>query len=371
MEATLLKILCMVILFIILSTCGLIPVVAVWKSKITNFSEITSTLISLCNCLAGGVFLGMCFLGLFPYVREKFDEILVELNVKTSFPVAEFVVILSFILFLFIEQTLLVFRGNKESCDISGGNISLKMSDIEDSDFRENRKKCADESRIRLLESESPDRECFDGKSKEETVNPLTSSSPCLSTKKTSALGQQCGNFNSSRAISSLGGHNHCDLVYVFQKDSSMRNLIFLFAVSIHSLFEGMALGLQTDTVKILHLFLAVLIHESLVAFALGVNVAKYNLGLLTSLKYIVLVTGSIPVGIIIGILCGTATGLYGKIISGLFQGLAAGIFIHVTFMELLPEEFLSHKNRIYKVLFFFLGFLCMAIVNFSLSEHH
>ncbi|KAF4524802.1 hypothetical protein B566_EDAN010177 [Ephemera danica] len=55
-----------------------------------------------------------------------------------------------------------------------------------------------------------------------------------------------------------------------------------------------------------------VLIHETLVAFALGVNIAKLNAGFLKSLKYVLTVTASIPVGILLGLVIGAAPGIFG-----------------------------------------------------------
>ena len=51
----------------------------------------------------------------------------------------------------------------------------------------------------------------------------------------------------------------------------------------------------------------------------------------------------TIPVGNILGILLGYTPGHVGRFISAIFQGFAAGTFIHVTFLELIPEELLSN----------------------------
>jgi zinc transporter 1/2/3 len=81
-------------------------------------------------------------------------------------------------------------------------------------------------------------------------------------------------------------------------------------------------------------------------------------------------VTGSIPVGILLGLLIRTAPGLLGACVSAILQGIAAGIFIHVTFMEIIPEELSGDKCRLLKITLFFIGFMVMAVVNFVLGEH-
>lgn len=344
MEIVLIQLICLVILFVVMTACGLIPVIVVWRNKSIRFSDLTSTLISLCNCLAGGVFIGMCFLGLFPYVHEKFSDVMEKSSRSTSFPLSEFVIVIGFFLILTLEQIILMVQKKSSDSDTSD-NTSRKSHSTE--------LKVEDESQLRLLETDSQDTEngSPDEKSLQTIIFPLHK---VLSVKPRL----------------SISGHSHCTMPIVAQKDSGIHHFILLLAVSIHSLFEGMTLGLQTEKVKILHLFLAVLIHEALVVFALGVNIAKRNMGFLVSLKYIVMVTGSIPVGILIGLLIGTTPGLFGSAVSAVLQGIAAGIFIHVTFMEIIPDEFSHHKNRLFKVLFLFIGFMIMALVNFALGDH-
>jgi zinc transporter 1/2/3 len=74
-------------------------------------------------------------------------------------------------------------------------------------------------------------------------------------------------------------------------------------------------------------------------------------------------------VGILLGLLIRTAPGLLGACVSAVLQGIAAGIFIHVTFMEIIPEELSGGKCRLLKIMFFFIGFMVMAVVNFALNH--
>lgn len=55
-------------------------------------------------------------------------------------------------------------------------------------------------------------------------------------------------------------------------------SIIFLLALGVHSLFEGMAVGLQTQKEKVLEFSVAVLVHEVVMAFSFGMEV---NSGLL------------------------------------------------------------------------------------------
>lgn len=375
MEVVAIQIICLAVLFVIMTFCGLLPVMLVMRNKNVQFSDLAATLISMCNCLAGGVFIGMCFLGLFPYVHEKFSEILSKLSISTTFPIAEFVIMLGFFIILTVEQSIII---RQTSSDAKPSALADSvLAHVNATGSVDSKKLEDEESYVCLLDSESQEVESSGGSDHKltETSRSLVHGTDIFNEIKVSS---QTNTTRSSKHkmrqnlenMSPKIGHSHGHMALVGDRNSGLRHLILLVAVSIHSLFEGIALGLQTDKVKILHLFLAVLIHETLVAFALGVNIAKLNVGFLQSLKYVLMVTVSIPIGILLGLLIGTAPGIFGDIISGLFQGIAAGIFIHVTFMELLPEEFKSDKSRLLKVLFFFVGFLIMAVVNFALGDH-
>ena len=85
-----------------------------------------------------------------------------------------------------------------------------------------------------------------------------------------------------------------------------------------------------------------------MVAIALGLNAVRLqqnNIRLRMHLKFAFLFSLTIPVGNIFGILLGYTPGHTGRFISAIFQGLAAGTFIHVTFLELIPEELLSDNS--------------------------
>lgn len=50
--------------------------------------------------------------------------------------------------------------------------------------------------------------------------------------------------------------------------------MIFLVALGIHSVFEGIAVGLQTEKDKVLEFSVAVLVHETVMAFTFGMEVS-------------------------------------------------------------------------------------------------
>ena len=51
---------------------------------------------------------------------------------------------------------------------------------------------------------------------------------------------------------------------------SSLRGFLVLVALSVHSLFEGMAVGLEESSVGVWQLFLAIAIHSTAIVFCIG-----------------------------------------------------------------------------------------------------
>ena len=71
-------------------------------------------MMSLLNCFAGGVFLGTCLLDLFPEVQDNISDVMTKLNVESSFPVAEFLVVFGLFIVLIVEQISLGCKADPE-----------------------------------------------------------------------------------------------------------------------------------------------------------------------------------------------------------------------------------------------------------------
>lgn len=168
-------------------------------------------------------------------------------------------------------------------------------------------------------------------------------------------------NSNCDLNSSSGHGHSHYDMATALVGDN-IRLGMLLVSLGVHSLFEGLALGLQISPTILLRLTIGVALHELLMAFALGVSVAKLNLPLVTSVKLALFFSATIPLGQLLGLIIGQYQNNATLIISATLQGLAAGTFIHVTFMEIIPTEFNEKGCRLMKVFSLGLGFILILI---------
>ena len=69
--------------------------------------------------------------------------------------------------------------------------------------------------------------------------------------------------------------HDHDHAAMLFEQHSALRSFLLLIALSFHSVFEGLAIGLQQQSTELFTLFLAVIVHKGIMAFSLGLNLAQ------------------------------------------------------------------------------------------------
>ncbi|KAG7487828.1 hypothetical protein MATL_G00027870 [Megalops atlanticus] len=307
MEIVVAKVLCLLGVFALMLAGILVPVrvMQVDYEKAQRYRKI----LALSNSFGGGVFLATCFNALLPAVREKVEDVLKLVKIQTNYPLAETMMMLGFFLTVFVEQAVLTFRKEKPSF------IDL------------------------------------------ETFNAGGSEAGSDSEYDTPFIAPPRG---------SAGGHHHShhhghlspsDLA----RAGPLRLASLVLALSAHSVFEGLALGLQEDGAKLGSLFIGVAIHETLAAVALGINVAKASLPMRDASKLGITVSLMIPLGIGLGMGIESAQNLAGSITSVVLQGLAAGTFLFVTFFEILSRELEDKHDRLLKVLFLILGYGVLA----------
>ncbi|KAM6921090.1 zinc transporter ZIP3-like [Xenentodon cancila] len=270
--------------------------------------------LSLCNSFGGGVFLATCFNALLPAVREKVADVFQQLKISSDYPLAETMMMLGLFLTIFVEQAILTFKKEKPSfIDLETFNVGGSEAGS-DSEF----------------------------------------DTPFISSARSSA------------GVRGHHGHHHGHFSPPELAGAGpLRLASLVLALSAHSVFEGLALGLQEDGAKLGGLFLGVAVHETLAAVALGVSMAKASLVMKDAVKLGVAVSLMIPLGVVVGMAIESAQTLAGGVISVLLQGLAAGTFLFVTFFEILSQELEDKRDRLLKVLFLILGYAALAVLIF------
>jgi zinc transporter 1/2/3 len=136
--------------------------------------------------------------------------------------------------------------------------------------------------------------------------------------------------------------------------------VLMAVALCFHSLLEGAAMGAQPTIANSLHIFIAIVSHKGLAAYALGSSIAESNVGVKRFWSVALPFTFASPLGIFIGyIISDIAQGVGAAAISAL----ASGTFLYVAFMEVIPRELHSPDRIVEKLGALLLGFGLMSLL--------
>ncbi|XP_053127736.1 zinc transporter ZIP1-like isoform X1 [Hemicordylus capensis] len=142
---------------------------------------------------------------------------------------------------------------------------------------------------------------------------------------------------------------------------SPFRSLVLTLSLSLHSVFEGLAVGLQEAEAKVLQLAVAILLHKSLIAFSLALLLLQSRLPLRWLTASVATFALMSPLGVGLGMVVTHSPSPDSATARSLLEGVAAGTFMYITFLEILPQELSAPASRLPKVLAVLLGFSGMA----------
>ncbi|XP_076340660.1 zinc transporter ZIP1-like [Tachypleus tridentatus] len=317
MKTEAVKVIVLATLLVVTFFASMLPLFIARQIRMTLDPTRRSTrqrIISFLSCFGGGVFLATCLMDLFPEVQEQLLNGMEKLNIKTSFPFSEFIMIFGFLMVLTTEQIILTWKERSpETHPLLGHSHN---HNVLDSDY-----------------SVSP---AFDHQSSIESVG----------------------------SLEGISNHPHPEdhISFSVHEDpsshSTLRSALLVLALSLHSVFEGLAIGLQPNVEDVLKVFGAVTIHKTIIAFTLGLNVVQSKFSHKTAIICILLFSVMAPLGLAIGLtVMNVVQGSGIALTSGVLQGLACGTFLYVTFFEVLPHELNSSHDRLLKLVFVILGF--------------
>ncbi|XP_075241255.1 zinc transporter ZIP1-like isoform X2 [Convolutriloba macropyga] len=303
--------------------------------------------VSLAGTFGGGVFLATCLLDLLVDVTEDFEEFFEQAGLDIDFPFAEFTACVGFFLILFLEQLVLyikelslpprtpsldsisrsssVMQGSVNDNGATGGNDSMDIDRMEDTRTSSGRRNSTLGSVRGIKQQQNNEHE------------------------------------NHQFTVTDTMGDEQEESL----EPSKIRAAILLLALSVHSVFEGLAVGLEGTASKVFQLFGALIVHKSVLAFSLGMSVVQSNMSLKETFFSVLGFAAASPIGIAIGIIVSQEQGLFVLGLSTVLQGLATGTFLYITFFEVLPLEFNCSRWRMQKVASLLLGFgvMCFMII--------
>eukprot|EP01133_Synstelium_polycarpum_P004302 gene4302-5025_t len=139
---------------------------------------------------------------------------------------------------------------------------------------------------------------------------------------------------------------------------------IFLIALSVHSIFDGLGLGAETNRSGFYGLLVAVLAHKMLDGFALGVPVYFAKFSKLQTAIVLVFCALMTPLGIGIGMgISNLYDGAGSELAKGIILSITCGSFFYISLIELLPSGLCQPGWLKLKLSLAFLGWAILAVL--------
>ena len=161
------------------------------------------------------------------------------------------------------------------------------------------------------------------------------------------------------------GHHDH------FVKITGLRSIMLLLALSLHTVFDGLVIGLQTTQVLVWTLLAAMSVHKALIAFSLGLAFLESHYEKVKeAMLYLFAFSLVAPVGVGIGTVVTEANFNPDakSYAAGILQAVATGTFMYVTFMEGLRESF-TGRYHLVNVFVVIVGFGCTCALRLAADD--
>lgn len=389
--------------FILPLICTLLPYKV--SDYISRKGDSGKHMLSYLMCLGGGIFFGTYLLHMGPEVRKILNDALM-VPYHIDYPLPDLFVGVGFFIVLFSEK--IVLRWNKRRmekkrrrmpCMLDGRADSVKRRHDSIRCARRDSQMCeecivglpcsgadeehgmdkalrVDEGIVKLvttIDIEDLDRGIMGAGCNYQNDCPLSGTGGCCSDETEQNLTEKEKHIIVSLKVDekrkkdiedddneTSHGHHH-----------ATRSIILILALSLHRIFEGMSIGLQNSVQNVGHLFLAVMCHEMVIGFSLGLQFVKSRLTLRRLVVTSLICSIIMPIGVGMGTAM-TETGHQGSAVdvaNGVLQAVAMGTFIYVTFFEILQEEVSPEDTSILKIVCIALGFIMMALLDLIPEE--
>lgn len=347
------KVTAMVVLLCASTLCGSIPFVLNRWFHWTDEQSKSPRASAVVKCLlyfGGGVLLCTTFLHLLPEVKENIEELQEQGTLpELRFHLPEFLTCMGFFAMFLVEEVIHAYIHRHKK------TLQNDVSAFE----------------------RGKSRNSFMRKESDATSIPPTSQQDLMANDVENQKYQMQDNEHQHHHHSShhsdmqtrdcsSGGNTHSHLPTDLGEDmivSSLRGLLVVLALSIHELFEGLAVGLESSPSKVWLMFGSVSAHKLVLAFCVGVELIVTKTRTWLAMVYVLTFAIVSPLGIGIGILVSNHENTSATAIpSAVLQGLATGTLLYVVFFEILSKE----KSGLLAYLAFLIGFFVMFGIQIS-----
>jgi zinc transporter 1/2/3 len=317
MDLTLkIKIISIPSLFLLCFLFGIFPYI-IKKCRMNN------SFLSYANTFSGGLFFGI---GIFHLLSEGVEK----LSKYSDLPIPYFLASLGYSFILFIQKVIfgyLVPNAENYLKKDEKQQMSLEYN-FETHNFEE--------------EDKNEENENIDGKNNQNDIK----LNLLIQKEDNNQIDVNCST-NTTRTTTA----DSIELKILQKKKLS--GFIMLLALSIHGLFECLALGIQNNSKNTLFLFIALMIHKWAEAFSLGIFFVQAKLAKKNYYLLIIFFAIIGPIGVLLGIILSKTAN---EFIEGVFLCISTGTFLYVACSEVIVEEFSTPDKRYLKFFLYLMG---------------
>eukprot|EP00122_Pirum_gemmata_P021803 Pgem_evm1s20295 len=162
--------------------------------------------------------------------------------------------------------------------------------------------------------------------------------SPMLAQKESKPNNDNCTNLDEESIQSEKYNAYHANLLA----------FAFLFALSIHSFFAGLSMGVSDSVDSIVATLIAVIAHKAIAAFVLGQSFIRSSLDTCICVLFLVLFACTTPLGVGVGWIIVSLSDNVDKL-SGFINGVSAGFFIYIGSLIVKDAPDRENANTKYK----------------------
>lgn len=336
------KFVTMLALFVVSMSSGMVPrFLAKWFNWTDpNKDPRTNLVISSLLSFGGGALLATTFMHLLPEIDETILRLQAEGRLsKWEFSITNLLMGIGFFIIYLVEEIVHAYLRGHQKCQRAAQEAFIRGHSPRES--------LRDASTRRELEKKMNN----NGNISFSTADLVSADSESVD--------------NSHQAHHSHNHHHHSHIPTINGDDlivSSIRGLLIVLALSVHEIFEGLAVGLEPTTSNVWYMFVSISAHKVVIAFCIGVELIVHKTKPWLVTIYIFVYAIVSPIGIGIGVWVSNADGSEAfEIASVVLQGLAAGTLLYVIFFEILSKN----KDGIVQYFAVVLGFFLLFGLKF------
>lgn len=291
----------------------------------------SSKFLSISNAFSGGLFLGIGLFHILPESAERLENL-------TKAPVPYFLAFASYALILFVEKIAF----NSHSLMHGGHDHDHEHHEHIEQELPEK-----NDEKVALVRNTQSDKGFFDEEKKEKLTENSNEKNEVLNTITTTE------NHDAEYHLDEHEHHHHEK-----KKSSGITPYILLLALGFHGLFEGMALGIQSEIQGTLFLFMAIAAHKWAASMTLGISFIKAQVSKKQLICMVLIFALIGPVGVALGLILSTTAN---ETVEGILLAISTGTFLYIACSEVIVEEFENPQHKFIKFFMFMLGGIFIA----------